>query len=674
MLIMGRSKRLFIILVTLIIFLIIIPLASAENLFVEVESSEQNWDFLRWREIIRIDDEGNANIICSVSFLFKNSSIESEYWLSIRLDELENDPILHHPFEKNNTFSNFFNYSIEKSSKGTYININLPSNASENVRFYQFSFSYLVPNVVEKKSMDFEAPIHWELQSDLDRSSHFNPDFYIYIVLPKNARLDFANVDVNHPSEIPDNDFSDLDAYSWSPTKLLDSIDLDFEKPQVEGYSILYINNTSFPENGKLVINYNTPNIIWGIFGIVGLIAGIIGSIFGGIGGYYSYKAYKSYKSSKNLKSTIYKEVVLSQKTEIAHDIDKLDSLILITPSIFAILGFLIQLLINSIAYSLNISAMLHEIAYYSIVPLLFFVVFLPLYIGYWRGALTKHSIIERVRGWIYLIIGVTTYISSVVLFFILLISPLLIGIIFIVGVIIFILYITIFSNSIVKTLFNICGQKTRTNKDRIIIFRTYVASIAYFISFYTLVTSAIIHRFFYFDWYYAYMLFIIVGIPLTIFILNFDGKTAKYVDGSIPIEHVNENTSKKNLICMIGFLMIGIVLLILYLPSQNLTIYFLNLMMYSGFLIFLFRWGDSSFKIKYQDDKNYNNEMDIYNLTKIKGVGLGVVNKLIKAGIKSMDEIKKMDVEKLANVKGIGKKTAELILSNIENTYNPLK
>lgn len=57
----------------------------------------------------------------------------------------------------------------------------------------------------------------------------------------------------------------------------------------------------------------------------------------------------------------------------------------------------------------------------------------------------------------------------------------------------------------------------------------------------------------------------------------------------------------------------------------------------------------------------------DIKKLTKMQGIGPSVVKKFEKAGIKSLEDLFEMDVDDLAAVKGIGKKTAENIVKNIK-------
>lgn len=44
--------------------------------------------------------------------------------------------------------------------------------------------------------------------------------------------------------------------------------------------------------------------------------------------------------------------------------------------------------------------------------PLLFLGIVLPFYIGYLRGAIELDSVMERTRGWVYLAVGISTYVS----------------------------------------------------------------------------------------------------------------------------------------------------------------------------------------------------------------------------------------------------------------------
>ncbi len=57
----------------------------------------------------------------------------------------------------------------------------------------------------------------------------------------------------------------------------------------------------------------------------------------------------------------------------------------------------------------------------------------------------------------------------------------------------------------------------------------------------------------------------------------------------------------------------------------------------------------------------------DIKKLTEIKGVGPSIVKKFEKAGIKSLEELFKMDVDDLASVNGVAGKTAENIMKNLK-------
>jgi len=44
------------------------------------------------------------------------------------------------------------------------------------------------------------------------------------------------------------------------------------------------------------------------------------------------------------------------------------------------------------------------------ILPLMLIMLVMPLYVGYIRGAITKDNVVERARGWTYLVVGVITY------------------------------------------------------------------------------------------------------------------------------------------------------------------------------------------------------------------------------------------------------------------------
>jgi len=79
------------------------------------------------------------------------------------------------------------------------------------------------------------------------------------------------------------------------------------------------------------------------------------------------------------------------------YSLDKLDDAFLFVISTVGLLFTIIQ------GYRANLTGIIE------IIPLLFLGVFLPFYVGYIRGAV-HNSLIERVRGWIYLIVGVSAY------------------------------------------------------------------------------------------------------------------------------------------------------------------------------------------------------------------------------------------------------------------------
>jgi hypothetical protein len=86
------------------------------------------------------------------------------------------------------------------------------------------------------------------------------------------------------------------------------------------------------------------------------------------------------------------------QKQARSHKVEKLDDAFLFSLSIIGLLIPIIQLLRNNEIVSLV-----------QIIPLLILGVGLPFYVGYIRGAIND-SLIDRLRGWIFLIVGVNTY------------------------------------------------------------------------------------------------------------------------------------------------------------------------------------------------------------------------------------------------------------------------
>ena len=90
------------------------------------------------------------------------------------------------------------------------------------------------------------------------------------------------------------------------------------------------------------------------------------------------------------------------KKIEAKLRIGKLDSLLLFISSSLSLVFAIMQIIIggyNSIIF---------------FIPLLFLGWFMPVYIGYLRGAILLDSVVERIRGWLYLVIGAGFYISLI--------------------------------------------------------------------------------------------------------------------------------------------------------------------------------------------------------------------------------------------------------------------
>ena len=76
----------------------------------------------------------------------------------------------------------------------------------------------------------------------------------------------------------------------------------------------------------------------------------------------------------------------------------KIDSLLLFAASLISLIFSITQWLME------GFEALLY------ILPLMLIMLVMPLYVGYIRGAITKDNVVERARGWTYLVVGVITY------------------------------------------------------------------------------------------------------------------------------------------------------------------------------------------------------------------------------------------------------------------------
>lgn len=253
--------------------------------------------------------------------------------------------------------------------------------------------------------------------------------------------------------------------------------------------------------------------------------------------------------------------------------IDKLDDLLLLIPSIMGIMGIFIQLV-------LNVFVFLNEAIYYVTVPILFFLIFMPIYIGYWRGALTKNSITERVRGWIYLYLGTFMYLFSIGSFIILLILIILFSstpnnliysiiILFIINCYIMYRVIRVI-NPFVKSLFNLCGKSPISSIENIFIRRTYLSVTAYAIFFYFLVISVLQAKYFG-DLTNSIIRLFAIGGPVLYFAIVSEGKTIKSVDNENYLQNSDINIVNQYFIKLIIFSILSFLFLVVDIFYNNL-------------------------------------------------------------------------------------------------------
>jgi len=88
---------------------------------------------------------------------------------------------------------------------------------------------------------------------------------------------------------------------------------------------------------------------------------------------------------------------------ELRMRLGKLDSLMLFMPALLGLTYTLLQYVVLGTTL----------LSYY--VPVLFFGILMPIYVGYVRGAIKLDSISERARGWIYFFAGILSYTGIVI-------------------------------------------------------------------------------------------------------------------------------------------------------------------------------------------------------------------------------------------------------------------
>ncbi len=71
--------------------------------------------------------------------------------------------------------------------------------------------------------------------------------------------------------------------------------------------------------------------------------------------------------------------------------------------------------------------------------------------------------------------------------------------------------------------------------------------------------------------------------------------------------------------------------------------------------------------KIEEKPEIKPKEKTDIKKLAEIQGVGPSVIKKLEKAKITSLEELYEMDIDSVMSIKGIGKKTAEIIIKKLK-------
>lgn len=168
--------------------------------------------------------------------------------------------------------------------------------------------------------------------------------------------------------------------------------------------------------------------------------------------------------------------------------IEELDNLLLFLSSFLALFFTVFQLFLNT--------AM--TIIYFA--PLLVLGAILPIYVGYIRGALIYDSVPERVRGWVYFILGVPFYLFATVgraiglgllnVNGISLLTVLLLNVIIMILIMATLLILIFKHNVIVRTLFHICGHKVSNQEDKAILRTSLTAMLLGIVGYYLVISA----------------------------------------------------------------------------------------------------------------------------------------------------------------------------------------
>jgi len=228
MLKLTNKIRFIIILVIIILVTLVIPQhvdkVRGESIY---SFPPKNVTLTRWREIIKIDENGDGTVWTFIKIKFSNKTNPNDLNY-IFIFNLQYHPIKNLVIYPNEDYSDQKNQSSylsahKKTMSGTegfahleryydILYINVSSNASKKYERFSFAFQYTVPGMAKKISEYFEASNRWELchsiNADGDLKSLINK-VRLWISLPCKAYI-------AHIQGFP------LDYSKWTPTSIFE--------------------------------------------------------------------------------------------------------------------------------------------------------------------------------------------------------------------------------------------------------------------------------------------------------------------------------------------------------------------------------------------------------------------------------------------------------------------
>jgi len=690
---MFKSKKIIIILLIFLLFsnCFILPISSTRCFPENYNYNE--WHIDTWCEIYNVTKDMKVYGWTIIKINLTKPNVSNDIYFDIELPA-KNDSVTYY-------YPNISGISLkrEERKEGISVSFNLNRSVFMNCSSFEFAIKYTVREelFLNQKSQWFESLIRYRFETRVDILN----DILLYKGTNQNSRIINIYIFLNDEATIVKPEKFSIVSKDEFPS-LTDLLALNRTAIDNKVYGEIILSKMNLPkiepnENNTLLISYigsSSPGsiifefsftnytivfltfiaVLLGIFSSVVTIANFI----------------KKRKKQRNNDPIEIKEKAVDESVSFkintitstnVNRVEKLDSLLLAVPSLFGIIGIIIPLFANAISEQGYGNIFVNEILYYFTIPLLFFAVFMPLYIGYWRGVIIANSITERVRGWIYLILGTAMYILPISLLFISIVLTLFfwnnIPLVIIINVSLPILVYYYGMKQVkkfrpfIKKLFNLYGQQEYSKKDEYFVFRTYLTvgsiSIFFYILIYSLVLGKILNSG---NIYYIPIRLIGLGVPVIYFGLREEKITSEYLNN---IPNMNDFFLRKKIkqffIILLTFSIFSIFFIIIDVIFNNLVFTFIShicigVSMFSAFTMIM-----EKINLKYTEVLTEIENKSIDEIINIKGIGPKTIQHLKNGGITTIKKLEEIDIKDLMLIKRIRKKTARLL----KESYNKI-